>query len=128
MYTERFVMFDKNKLYLKQVEVVGQSLGQINVHLWMYTEILSQMITFQRNWCISISNDNLTNLCHDRIVIFIIGHVFPPSYLSMRIHHVRGKVLQTGPKLQLTERMSDACVSVTFVVSLQVCHNSEIEN
>ena len=67
------------------------------------------MITFQRNWCISISNDNLTNLCHDRIVIFIIGHVFPPSYLSMRIHHVRGKVLQTGPKLQLTERMTDAC-------------------
>ena len=42
-------MFEKNKLYLKQVEVVGQSLGQINVHLWMYTEILSQMITFQRN-------------------------------------------------------------------------------
>ena len=46
----------------------------------------------------------------------------------MRIHHVRGKVLQTGPKFQLTERMSDACVSVTFVVSLQVCHNYEIEN
>ena len=66
------------------------------------------MITFQRNWCISISNNNLTNLCHDRIVIFIIGHVFPPSYQSMRIHHVRGKVLQTGPKLQLTERMTDA--------------------
>ena len=66
------------------------------------------MLTFQRNWCISISNDNLTNLCHDRIVIFIIGHVFPPSYLSMRIHRVRGKVLQTGPKLQLTERMTDA--------------------